>query len=96
MDRNSNWDVIGADTEKVAEFEGGERYRHEGIDLLVLSGSYKEIGRQYGTLLEEKPGWVRIPTVSSWMEFDLKEYFTAPEGRRRGERQTSGVPGDQR
>lgn len=36
------------------EFEGGKLYRSGKIDILVLQGTYKEMGRQYGGLIQEK------------------------------------------
>jgi len=36
------------------EFEGGRLHRAERIDILVLQGTYREMGRQYGGLLREK------------------------------------------
>ena len=36
------------------EFEGGKLYRAGNIGILQLSGSYKEMGRQYGGLLKDE------------------------------------------
>ena len=34
-----------------AEFEGGKLYRAGKIGVVELTGSYRQMGRQYGTLL---------------------------------------------
>jgi len=38
----------------VATFEGGLRYKAGSYDAIVLSGSYKEMGRQYGALMKDE------------------------------------------
>ncbi|MBN1288781.1 MAG: hypothetical protein JXA49_03985 [Actinobacteria bacterium] len=38
----------------VKSFEGGNLYRLGKLDVVVLSGTYGEMGRQYGALLKEK------------------------------------------
>ena len=42
------------DVRFVKEFEGGKLYRAGNIGILQLSGSYKEMGRQYGGLLRDE------------------------------------------
>jgi hypothetical protein len=41
-------------TKPVAEFEGGMLYKKGPVDLVVLSGTYRQMGRQYGGLLSGK------------------------------------------
>ena len=36
----------------VATFEGGQRYQAGDYPVIVLSGSYREMGRQYGGLMK--------------------------------------------
>jgi hypothetical protein len=38
-----------------AEFEGGKLYRAGKIGVVELTGSYRQMGRQYGTLLRGEP-----------------------------------------
>ena len=38
----------------VAAFEGGIRYRAGAYDVIVLNGSYREMGRQYGALMKDE------------------------------------------
>jgi hypothetical protein len=38
----------------VSSFEGGHKYLAGKIDVLLLSGTYHEMGRQYGKLMKEK------------------------------------------
>jgi hypothetical protein len=38
----------------VKEFEGGRFFRSGKIDILVLEGSYREMGRQYGGLVKDR------------------------------------------
>ena len=39
-----------------AELEGGKRYRAGKIGVVELTGSYRQMGRQYGTLLRGELG----------------------------------------
>ncbi|MGV8088937.1 MAG: C45 family autoproteolytic acyltransferase/hydrolase [Methanothrix sp.] len=38
----------------VAAFEGGIRYKAGAYDVIVLNGTYREMGRQYGALMEDE------------------------------------------
>jgi hypothetical protein len=38
----------------VSSFEGGHKYQLGKLDVLVLSGTYNEMGRQYGSLMMKK------------------------------------------
>jgi hypothetical protein len=38
------------DLKPVASFEGGQRYKAGPYNVIVLTGSYREMGRQYGSL----------------------------------------------
>ncbi len=51
------WDKIDAKATKVAEFEGGQLYKQNAIHIVVLNGTYYEMGRQYGHLLKEQINW---------------------------------------
>ncbi|UUX91373.1 C45 family autoproteolytic acyltransferase/hydolase [Methanoplanus endosymbiosus] len=47
--------AAGSDELKlVSSFEGGERCSAGPYDVLVLSGSYREMGRQYGSLMKDE------------------------------------------
>jgi len=45
---------LGKDVRPQREFEGGKLYKAGNIGVLQLSGSYKEMGRQYGGLLKNE------------------------------------------
>ena len=45
---------LGKDVRPQREFEGGKLYKAGNIGVLQLSGSYKEMGRQYGGLLKDE------------------------------------------
>src|SRR5512137_1523540 len=37
----------------VAEFEGGKLFKAGGVSVVVVKGSYRQMGRQYGALLKD-------------------------------------------
>ena len=51
------WDKIDSKATKIAEFEGGWLYKQNAIHIVVLNGTYYEMGRQYGHLLKEQINW---------------------------------------
>ena len=51
------WDKIDSKATKIAEFEGGQLYKQDAIHIVVLNGTYYEMGRQYGHLLKEQMAW---------------------------------------
>mmetsp|Transcript_5378 Transcript_5378/g.8492 ORF Transcript_5378/g.8492 Transcript_5378/m.8492 type:complete len:415 (-) Transcript_5378:28-1272(-) len=51
------WDAIDTSATLVAEFEGGQLYSLNSLHLVVLNGTYHEMGRQYGHLLKEQILW---------------------------------------
>lgn len=51
------WGEIDSIASEVAEFEGGKHYKQNTVNLLVLNGTYYEMGRQYGHLLKEQIHW---------------------------------------
>ena len=51
------WDEIDSKATKVAELEGGQLYTQNAIHIVVLNGTYYEMGRQYGHLLKEQINW---------------------------------------
>jgi hypothetical protein len=44
----------GSDLVPVASFEGGYRYQAGSYPVIVLTGSYREMGRQYGALMKKE------------------------------------------
>ena len=46
--------VSSQDLQPVASFEGGQRYVAGPYNVIVLSGSYREMGRQYGSLMKDE------------------------------------------
>ncbi len=42
------------DLTQIASFEGGERYSAGSYPVVVLSGTYREMGRQYGSLMKDE------------------------------------------
>ncbi|MBN2057790.1 MAG: hypothetical protein JW782_03235 [Candidatus Saganbacteria bacterium] len=55
----------------VREFEGGILYQADKINILVLSGSYKQIGRQYGGLAGDR--------IKEFYKVAIEERFIAQE-----------------
>ncbi len=51
------WDKIDSKVTKIAEFEGGHLYKQNAVHIVVLNGTYYEMGRQYGHLLKEQINW---------------------------------------
>jgi hypothetical protein len=51
------WDEVDATATEVADFEGGKHYKQNTVNLVVLEGTYYEMGRQYGHLLKEQIHW---------------------------------------
>lgn len=51
------WDAIDTTATEVAEFEGGQLYKQNALHLVVLNGTYYEMGRQYGQLLKDEIHW---------------------------------------
>ena len=51
------WDAVDATAIEVADFEGGKHYKQNTVHLVVLDGTYYEMGRQYGHLLKEQIHW---------------------------------------
>jgi len=51
----------------ISSFEGGHKYRLGNIDVLLLSGTYKEMGRQYGGLMKDKLN-VYADIVDVWVK----------------------------
>lgn len=50
----------------VSSFEGGHKYLLGGLDVLLLSGTYREMGRQYGHLMKKKlQGYLAY--VNKWL-----------------------------
>jgi hypothetical protein len=41
-------------SQRVSAFENGQRYKAGPYDVVVLSGSYREMGRQYGSLMKDE------------------------------------------
>lgn len=66
------WDKIDSKVTKIAEYEGGQLYKQNAIHIVVLNGTYYEMGRQYGHLLKEQINW----------HFDelKKDFFVTPAG----------------
>jgi hypothetical protein len=50
-------DEIDSKATKVAEFEGGQLYKQNAVHIVVLNGTYHQMGRQYGHLLKEQIHW---------------------------------------
>ena len=66
------WDKIDSKATKIAEFEGGRLYKQNAVHIVVLNGTFHEMGRQYGHLLKEQINW----------HFDelKKDFFVTPAG----------------
>ncbi len=77
--KESDWDKISTSVKKIAEFEGGEHYRHDAVDLLVLNGSYKAMGRQYGTFMKEKLAIIKNDLIQLYIAREVMSYDTIKE-----------------
>ena len=44
----------GQNLTKVSVFENGQRYKAGSYNVIVLSGSYRDMGRQYGSLMKDE------------------------------------------
>ncbi len=66
------WDEIDSKATKLAEFEGGQLYKQNAVHIVVLNGSYYDMGRQYGHLLKEQIKW--------HFEELKKDFFVTPAG----------------
>lgn len=66
------WDTCDTTATEVAEFEGGQLYKMNPCNLMVLNGTYRQMGRQYGHLMKDGIHYMR----------DLleKEFVIAPGG----------------
>lgn len=54
------------------EFEGGRLYKADSIGILQLSGSYEEMGRQYGGLLKDE--------IEEFYNFAIEEHYIKDQG----------------
>lgn len=72
IDWEPEWDEIDADHTEVAEFEGAQLYKMNPCNLVVLNGTYHEMGRQYGHLLKDGIAYMR--------ELVAKEFIDTPGG----------------
>ncbi len=63
-----------------AEFETGKLYRKGKFNILELSGSYREMGRQYGALLKDE--------LNAFYRKAVEEYFIKERGKTRGRLET--------
>lgn len=72
LDWNSAWDACDSTAKEIAEFEGGRLYKMNPCHLLVLNGTYREMGRQYGHLLKEGIAYMR--------DLLAKEFIETPGG----------------
>ncbi len=52
--KGGSGEVTSENLEKVSEFEGGRLYRAGKIYVAQLNGNYREMGRQYGGLMESQ------------------------------------------
>lgn len=72
IDWDPSWDDIDTTQTEVADFEGGKLYKMNPCDLVVLSGTYREMGRQYGHLLKDGIVYMR--------DLLKKEFIDTPGG----------------
>ena len=66
------WDKIDSKATKVADFEGGQLYKQNAVHIVVLNGTYYQMGRQYGHLLKDQIKW--------HFEELKKDFFVTPAG----------------
>lgn len=68
-------DEIVSNAKFVREYEGGKLFRIGILDLVVLNGTHKEMGQQYGHLVKDKilttrDNWKKIFVDSGKLSFD--------------------------
>ena len=71
VDRNS----ITTEVTHIQDWNGGSLHRIGGVDMVVLNGTYKEMGRQYGHLAKDNmiaalAGWKKIFIESGVLDFE--------------------------
>lgn len=99
-------DSITTEVTHVQDWNGGSLHRIGGVDMVVLNGTYKEMGRQYGHLAKDKmiaalAGWKKIFIDTGVLDFEsIHEvigapfYMSAPKFRKdlyAGMAETSGL-----
>lgn len=77
---DSAWDETDANTTEVAEYEGGQLYKMNPCYLLVLNGSYRQMGRQYGQLLKDQIKYMRDLLKKEFIETPGGAYKTSEPG----------------
>lgn len=87
VDKNS----ITREVTHVSDWNGGSLYKIGKLDLVVLNGSYKEMGRQYGHMAKDKiiaarDGWKKVFIESGTLSFEsilevigMPVYTSAPK-----------------
>ena len=103
VDRNS----ITSEAKHVRDWNGGSLYQIGGLDLVVLNGTYKEMGRQYGHLVKDKlivsrDRWKKVFVESGTLSWETilevlgrPVYTGAPQTLKQlyqGISETSGLP----
>ena len=68
-------DSITKEVTLIRNWKGGSLYQIGGIDLVVLNGTYKEMGQQYGHLVKDKiiatrEGWKKIFVDSGALTYE--------------------------
>ena len=77
---NPEWDKTNAAFTDVAEFEGGKLYKMSPCHLLVLNGTHRQMGRQYGHLLKDQIHYMRDQLA--------REFIKTPAGLNPANQQT--------
>jgi hypothetical protein len=60
--------------EPVGSHEAGKLYRLGILDVVVLNGTYKEMGRQYGTLMKDKILTIRDELIKQYIDPEILSY----------------------
>jgi hypothetical protein len=73
--QNIDKDKIDSNAKLVREYEGAQLFRVGILDLVVLNGTHKEMGQQYGGLVKDKilttrDTWKKIFVDSGKLSFD--------------------------
>jgi len=67
---NIDKDKIDSNVKLVREYEGAQLFHIGILDLVVLNGTHKEMGQQYGGLLKDK-----ILATTRHLEEDLHRFW---------------------
>ena len=67
-------DKIESSMKEISTYEGGKLYRQGVLDVVVLNGTFMEMGRQYGNLMKDKIIAVRDELIKEYIDPEVLGY----------------------